>query len=285
MGKACRIAAALAAAAAATAAAFDWPQNQIMSDTFFSYFGQLRGGGISPSLVFSDTEVVKAADKGRLIAVISEHGDGELFESTLGNAAVVAHADDMLTVYANLDSAEPLRGITEVEAGQELGESTNSGWQEGDSCLEFQVVDTQNRSFVNPRLLMPRFGDELPLVLSGVTAVNKAGTPFRLATTKVLNAGTYLVYGDRQDVAVPYKTAIYINGAAVETMSFDSVHEVEGRLCIKGRGPHGASEVYPDGSRILLGEAQIPRGRNEMTVVITDILGKEQSMSYIFDAR
>ena len=62
--------------------AFDWPQNEIMSDSFFSYFGQLRGGKISNSLVFSESQEVKSSDAGRITAIITEHDEDELFEST-----------------------------------------------------------------------------------------------------------------------------------------------------------------------------------------------------------
>ncbi len=285
MKKSLKVAVAAIFALASGAVAFDWPQNHILSDSFFSYFAQKRGGRISPSLIFSDTEGVKASDDGRLVAVLCEHSNSELFESTLGNAAIISHVDDMVTVYANLDSVEDIFSIRDVKAGDSLGETSNSAWQEGSSCLEFQVVDVKAGSFVNPRILMPRFGGELPLVLANVTAVNRAKMPFRLSTTNALNAGTYLIYNDRQEVAVPYKSVIYINGVAVEGLSYDSVYERDGKFSVKGRDFHALSEVYPDDNSILLGEVTFPRGRNELTVVISDILGKEQSMTYIFDAR
>ena len=38
--------------------AFDWPQNEILSDSFYSYFAQFRGGTIGTSLIFSESEEV-----------------------------------------------------------------------------------------------------------------------------------------------------------------------------------------------------------------------------------
>ena len=61
--------------AISTIFAFDWPQNEILSDSFYSYFAQLRGGTIGTSLVFSESREVKAADDGRILAVISEHDE------------------------------------------------------------------------------------------------------------------------------------------------------------------------------------------------------------------
>lgn len=265
--------------------AFDWPQNAILSDSFYSYFGQLRGGRMSQSLVFSDTENVSIADDGNVVVLFTEHGDSDIFESTLGNAAVIAHDDGMLTVYANLDSVEQIADATEVKAGTSLGVTSNSGWQEGFACLEFQVVDTVNKSFINPRVLMPRTGDEIPLELRNVTAVNKAGISYGLGSVKTLNAGSYLIYNERQDVAIPYKSTIYINGVVVESLQYSVLYEVDGKLCVKGKNLHPLSTVYPSSDRQFLGEISVPRGHNEIQVVISDILGKEYVSTYIVDAR
>ncbi|MBR1615901.1 MAG: hypothetical protein IJ673_10540 [Treponema sp.] len=48
---------------------------------------------------------------------------------------------------------------------------------------------------------------------------------------------------------------------------------------------HSLSSVYPSADRMLLGEVVIPRGHNELTVVVSDILGKEYQAKYVFDAR
>ena len=122
--------------------AFDWPQNEILSDSFFSYFGQLRGGTIGTSLVFSESREVKAADDGRILAIISEHDEDELFESTLGNAAILAHKDSLITVYANLDAENlpSLFSMTEIKSGTSFGTTGTSSWQQGQGCLEFQVL-------------------------------------------------------------------------------------------------------------------------------------------------
>lgn len=265
--------------------AFDWPQNEIMSDSFFSYFGQLRGGKINPSIVFSNTEYVKASDDGRVVCLLKEHNESDLFESTLGNAVILAHKDDMMTVYANLYDVEKFNNVDSVKTGESLGETALSGWQEGDACLEFQVIDTLNKCFINPRVLMPRFGDELELVLHNVTGVNKAGISYTFSTVKTLNAGSYLLYNDRQSVTIPYKCSIYLNGAIAEKVIYDSLYEINGELNIRGKENHPLKEIYPDSNRQFIGQIVIPKGHNELTIIISDILGKEQQATYIFDAR
>lgn len=265
--------------------AFDWPQNEILSDSFFSYFAQFRGGVLSPSLVFSDTETVKCAGDGRVMVVMEEHPESDIFESALGNSVVIFHGDEMATVYGNLDDVSSMRSASSVKSGDEISQTALSGWQEGNACLEFQVLDMKSKSYINPRVLMPRFGGELELVLHDVSAVSKAGVSFSLNSVSSMNAGTYLIYNERQDVAVPYICKVFINGVAVESLSYDSLYEIDGMLNVKGKDFHPLSQVYPDSRRILLGEISIPRGHNELTVVLTDILGKEYQAKYMFDAR
>ena len=85
--------------------AFDWPQDDITADSFNSFFGQNRGGEISSSVVFSTPSIVKAADDGELLVIISEQDDDtDFFPSTLGNALVLSHKDNILSVYGNLES-------------------------------------------------------------------------------------------------------------------------------------------------------------------------------------
>ena len=197
-----------ALASVSGAFAFDWPQNEIESDSFFTYFSHLRGGVISPSLVFSGSNEIKTADEGLVTAVISEHDESSLFESTLGNAVIVAHKDSLITVYANLNSAEQDErlSLTSVESGTPLGNCGNSGWQEGNALLEFQVADLKAKTLINPRVLMPRFGNELPLYITNVSAVNKKGKTFDFSTVKRLASGTYSIYRELQQTAMPYKT-------------------------------------------------------------------------------
>lgn len=272
---------------AAAAFAFDWPQNEIMSDSFYSYFGQFRGGTISTSLVFSESKEVKAADSGRILAVITEQDESDLFESTLGNAVIITHKDNLATVYANLDSEnqENLLNEKDVETGTKLGNTGSSGWQTGEACLEFQVLDLKNRSYVNPRILMPRIGNEPELTIKGLSAVNKKNEEFDFNITKNLQSGTYLLYRERQESAMPYKTIVYVNGAAADSISYDTLIVKDGKICAVGKRTYSIESVYPDDEKQLLGEIMIPRGKNTVTAVVQDILGKEKQITYTIEAR
>lgn len=281
------VAAALCALSSSAAFAFDWPQEQTASDSFFSYFGQLRGGTISSSLIFKDNSEIKAAYEGRVTAVITDHGDDfGWFESTLGNAVTVAHKDNLVTVYANLDDEsipEKLYETKNVESGEKLGVSGNSGWQEGQSCLEFKVIDTKNATVINPRILMPRVGKELPLAVGTLTMDGKDGKSHNLTWERYIPAGVYSLYRKRQSVAVPYRTSVAINGATVESISYDTLKESAGLLCATGNSNYSAQELYPDAERQLLAIIQLTHGRNTVSVTVTNILGTATSVTYALD--
>ncbi len=264
--------------------AFDWPQDKTSSDSFFSYFGQLRGGTLEASVIFRDPSEVRAAEDGHIMAVITEHNnDFGWFESTLGNAVLIAHDDGFSTVYGNLDEetlSDNLLELDSVSVGDVLGESGNSGWQEGQSCLEFQVIDVKKGTVINPRNFMPRMGSELPLEIGNVTLDDESGKTHYLALEKYLKAGRYKIYHPRQEVAVPYRTATLLNGATVESISFDTMHENGGRLCISGNSNYPVDVIYPDEKRQLIGTVQLLKGHNRLTITMTDLLGTSQTANY-----
>lgn len=274
-------------ASAITLHAFDWPQNEILSDSFYSYFGQLRGGTIGTSLVFSESREVRAADDGRILAVISEHDEDELFESTLGNAVILSHKDSLVTVYANLDAEnlDALCAMRDVTTGTPFGTTGTSGWQQGEGCLEFQVLDDKNKTYVNPRILMPRIGKEYQLTIRNVTAVSKKGVSFDLGTQKTLSSGVYHLYRERQEIAMPYRTTVYVNGAVAETLTYDTLSEKNGRICVGGKKNYDVGVMYPDDDRQFLGEVTLPKGRTQIMIIAADILGKERQIIYNIEVR
>ena len=267
--------------------AFDWPQHETASDSFFSYFGQLRGSTISSSLVFRDSSDVKASDSGEVAIYIREHSDDfGWFESTLGSALVLSHADSIMTVYGNLDEGTVSSLILEsdhVDTGMFIGESGNSAWQNGENSLEFQVFDVKNSTSINPRVLMPRVGKELSLNVGDLTLRGKNGADHRLVWEKYFPSGTYSLYRERQEVAVPYRTVVAINGATVESISYDTLSEKNGRLCAGGNDYYPVEVLYPDSKKQLLANILLTRGHNTLSVTVTDILGASHTLTYNID--
>ena len=263
--------------------AFDWPQDEVLSDTFYSYFGQLRGGIISTSLVFADVSDIKAADNGYVVAVINEYDDDSVFfPSALGNAVILAHGDDLITVYGNIDKETIPPAIYTSEnavTGPVFGSSGNAGWQQGRSSLEFQTIDTSNGNAVNPRVLMPRIGQELALSLTGITLENK-GMRYDLLVQRTLPAGLYRVYRQRQSVAIPYKTRVVVNGIVADEISYDQLIQNGVSVYAVGRKNYPKEALYPDERLQLLGEATLTPGKNTLGIALTDILGAVTATSY-----
>lgn len=267
--------------------AFDWPQENVSLDSFYSYFGQLRGGTLEGSLIFKENADISASSDGIVSVIITEHtNDFGWFESTLGNAVLIEHENEWVTVYANLDEEtfpQELQEMNEIAAGTFLGTSGNSGWQEGQSCLEFMVIDRKSANLANPRPLMPRLSAELPLEFGRITLDDSNGTTHYLSTERTLSSGTYTVYHLRQDVAVPYRSVVAVNGATVESISYDTLREDSGRLCVIGNRAYSVEDVYPDGNRQMLGRVQLTRGRAELSLTLIDILGTARTVRYNLD--
>lgn len=265
---------------------FDWPQEKVVqSDQFYSYFGQLRGETISNSLIFSEISDVKAADDGYLTVIINEYSDHtDFFPSTLGNAVILSHTDNLLTVYGNIDSESILKEAfneNSIKCGETFGTSGNSAWQQGHSSLEFQVIDTKNNTSINPRLLMPRVGKELPLYYNEIYLQGKNGRQYSVTNQNILPSGIYKVYKKRQAVAVPYRTRVAINGTVVDQISYDLLRQDDNQICVSGRKNYSKSTLYPNNDLQLLGEATLTPGKNALQLTITDILGKEVNATYL----
>lgn len=265
---------------------FDWPQEKVVqSDQFYSYFGQLRGETISNSLIFSEISDVKAADDGYLTVIINEYSDHtDFFPSTLGNAVILSHTDNLLTVYGNIDSESILKEAfneNSIKCGETFGTSGNSAWQQGHSSLEFQVIDTKNNTSINPRLLMPRVGKELPLYYNEIYLQGKNGRQYNIMNQNILPSGIYKVYKKRQAVAVPYRTRVAINGTVVDQISYDLLRQDDNQICVSGRKNYSKSILYPNNDLQLLGEATLTPGKNALQLTITDILGKEVNATYL----
>ncbi len=264
--------------------AFDWPQAEVTQNSYSSYFGQNRGELISTSLCFSEPAEIKAAEKGYILAIITEYNeDSDFFPSTLGTAVVLAHDDNLLSVYGNIDSETiSLRDENEkiIDAGATIGSSGNTGWQSDNSHLEFQIIDTKNKSAINPMVLMPRSETELPLKLNGIYVENKNHDLFDINVYKTFSSGLYKIYQRRNVVASPYKTSVYINGVVVDQVSYDTIIQENNKICILGKKKYTSSDIYPNENLQMLGETMFTPGRATLGLSESDILGNQKQLNY-----
>ena len=132
---------------------------------------------------------------------------------------------------------------------------------------------------------MPRIGKELPLTIKNVVAVSKKGVSYDLGTIKSMPSGVYMLYREKQDIAMPYKTIVYYNGAVAEALTYDTLSESNGRICVSGKKNYDVSVMYPNNEQQFLGEVTFTKGKAQVTVVASDILGKEKQIVYTMDVR
>lgn len=271
----------------APAVSFEWPLDQnVPSDAFYSYFGQLRGDTISTSVVFSDPCKVKAWDDGFVTAIISEYDDDSIFfPSTLGNAVIISHntnGDRLLTTYANIEreSLDSLNLSGVVKSGTFIGDSGNSAWQDGKSSLEFQIIDSAHNTAVNPRTLMAHLGREAEVRPASLVLQNRNGRNYKISESDVLSAGVYRVYQKRPTRGMPYRTSIFVNGTIMDELSFNKASQIDGRVCISGKKNNDKVAMYPSPDLMLLGEVTITTGKNTLRATLLDMMGKEFSINY-----
>lgn len=263
---------------------FDWPQSEITANSFKSYFGQNRDSLLSTSLIFTEPTEIKAAEKGFILAILTEDKDEmDFFPSTLGTAVIISHEDNMLSVYGNIDQ-ETLtlnyRNSKTVDAGEIIGQVGISGYQVEKGNLEFQIIDTNNKSAINPKILMPRTESELPLRFAGIMIESKDKDIYDANIYKTYKSGLYRVYFKRNEIAVPYKTAVSINGILVDQISYDTITQRDNKLCVNGKKKYTSADVFPDGQLQLLGEAMFTPGRVDLGLSITDFFGNVQQLNY-----
>lgn len=264
--------------------AFSWPQDEVTQNSFSSYFGQNRGEILSTSIVFSEPAEIKAAETGFVLAILTENDDDtDFFPSTLGTAVILSHEDNIISVYGNLDAETLTLYNTKektIEGGATIGESGTTGYQDGTSNLEFQIVDTKNKSAINPKVLMPRSESELPLLLNGIMIASKNNNFYDINQVKTYNSGLYKVYFRRNAIATPYKTSLSLNGIIVDQISYDMITQENEKLCIIGKKKYTSSDVFPTDNLQLIGEAMFTPGRATLGLSITDYLGNTRQLNY-----
>ena len=263
---------------------FDWPQTNVSKNSFNSYFGQNRGGILSTSVIFSEPDEVKAAEDGYITAIITENSDDcDFFPSTLGTAVILAHNDELISVYGNLD-AETLTLKNEnehtIDAGAIIASSGNSGYQNNKGNLEFKIIDSKNKTAINPIVLMPRSSEEIPLTLTGIIIVSKNNDYYDINTYKTYSSGLYKVYFKRNPIATPYKTSVSINGVIVDQLSYDMITQENNKLCIIGKKKYTDADIFPNEELQLLGEVMFTPGRATLGLSISDILGNVRQLNY-----
>ena len=83
---------------------------------------------------------------------------------------------------------------------------------------------------------------------------------------------------------MPLKTSVFVNGEETSTINFDTILYKNSRICVSGNDFYPIEKIYPNNSRQFLGEIEIKRGKNLITVVVTDSLGIERRIAHTIEA-
>ncbi len=261
--------------------AFEWPIENLSEDAVKSYFGQNKGGLISSSMTFSEQTEVHNVENGHVLLVIkNDEDEGDFFPSALGSSVIIAHNDNLISVYANLDDQSMNINSLSISKGTVIANTGNTAWQSSQNGLEFQILDNKKNAAINPKVLMNRVENENPLTLTKIQLQNKEGNFINLNEVKSFPSGVYRIYEKRNSITVPYKTNILINGEAVDQISFDTIRQENNKIYISGKKKYTSSDVYPDDELLLLGEVMFTRGKATLGINVTDFLNNTKQITY-----
>lgn len=268
-----------------TLSAFDWPQPLSEEEANFAhYFGQSRNEAFINSLIFENPDTITAADTGTLLITLDAGlADFGWFQSTLGNAVILEHSNNMLTVYGNLEEVYTENDDVTIPKGEQLGTSGFSGWQKGKNCLEFQVIDCDRNTIINPFVLMAQTAFKHTMTITNPSAFNRQEQRTAVTNGARVQAGVYKLYIDRQKDGMTYQTSVSINGALVETITYDVLIQDGNRLCFTGKRNnvnYSYEDIYPDENRQLVAEVIFSKGVNTVTIDVRDIFGNEKTATY-----
>lgn len=267
--------------------AFDWPQSVAGTSEINKSFGELQGDIFNTSLIFSKAEDVQSTEAGQLMAILGQSSrEMGWAPTTLGNAVILAHENNLLTVYGNLQDIDVDANASFIAKNSVLGTGGNSAWQQGYAGLHFQAIDTEKDMIINPRILLPQIPEEKKISITHITAINKQGEVFDLYNNMTLPATTYSFYrAIEQNTGSPYITSVAINGAEVEAITYDVLVHKRNVLTVDGKNFYAASEIYPEKDRQFLTTVSLSPGKNTFTLRVKDINGKETTLTYTIYAR
>jgi len=260
--------------------ALEWPAD---TQNFLRLFGQRIGENtFEQGLTFEDAATVRAADDGILLIVIDKKYGSGAFPSTLGNALIFLHDDGLQTVYGNLDDTTVFRNRVTAESTAVIGKTGNSGWGNPNELI-FQVSDNQKKVYINPLLLLPSVNDKIAPQIQDIILINEQNTVFQMSGQKNVRQGSYELYADISDTAVPggrnfnpFRITIFVNGTNIRTLPFETITQKDGESYL-GNTAFTDTLLYRRKNGLYLGKIILNRGKSDILITARDITGNEKS--------
>ena len=279
--------------------AFEWPVDISSTETTIkTNFAENRDTSFAKGFVFSTSEDIKSSEDGVVLVHLNpENSYYENFSSTLENAVILAHHDKMLSVYSGFEQVNQDIFAGEIPVGTTLGsvnkKSDAEVTEESSTTkilpfpkkdFEFQIIDTKNTVVINPFLLLSKLEKTNPVFPGKIFVVNKKGTEINLEERKSFASGIYSIYRENTTSRMPLKTSVFVNGEETSTINYDTLLYKNSRISVSGKDFFPTEKIYPNSKRQFLGEIEVSRGKNLITVVVTDSLGIERRISHTIEA-
>lgn len=262
---------------------FEWPLPKGMDKNIVYYFAQYKGNTFVQSLEFLEESPVVACEDARVLIKFTEENDSGWFDSPLGNAVVLSHENNLLSIYSSLGDISIGNDVTDIAMGTKIGNTGFTGWNDKLASLGFQVIDRENQVVINPLVLMNQEEGVNPVSIKNVVAINKKGKIYDLATQKYMSPGIYQLYMEKN--TMPFKTQVSVNGAIVETVQYDVLTQEDNRLCISGRRKYTVENIYAESKRQFLAEIVLSRGKNTILITTSDIKGNERYARFFLEVK
>lgn len=274
--------------------AFEWPVKNVNPESFKSYFAQNRGNNMSTSLIIQSSPEkdeeetfipeVTSIEEGKILVILSDiKDDNDFFPSTLGQAVIISHEDNIISVYGNLESQveSNMTSAPFVSRGINLGIISNTGWNETPNSLELKIIDTKKQIAVNPRILLPRIEKEKTFAPAEIIVENKDGKRFDLNTNRSFLSGNYKFYQKRNETVTPLRSSISINGELSDELSFSEISQKNNQTFLTSKTKkYSDDDIYPDSKLLFIGEAKIAKGKSVITFENTSLLEEKRLVNY-----
>ena len=265
--------------------AFEWPQEIASLNEIIFFFGEDRKDFISSSLVFPKGEVIKLSEAGKVLFQYEAEQSCSRFPSSLGNALVLAHENDLRSLYANLGEIAVEKDADFLQKGLEIAMSGDSGWHEDGAGLEFAVIDVKNKALVNPLLVFPMGHKAIDFAIGKIYIKDVKGDYRELGTGKSFEEGFYTFYREARDTMPIFRSLVSLNGKTIDSLSYDSLSLWKEKLVLKSNQAVllDYKQLYPMENRQYLCEVKLSRGKNTVLVQVFDIFGNKKQVSYTID--
>lgn len=277
------------AAAGQPARGLDWP---VASRIITGTFGEDRGDHFHSGIdIGGGSQDVHPVLPGELVLRFNEESDYSSLPRGLGSFVVLRHDQDILTVYAHLQSGSlgPER-VTYIP-GEKLGVIGETGHASGPH-LHFTVFDEEAGSTLNPLAFLPAVTDRQPpvirhvLLAAGETKVQlENGATVRPGRVEILVEA----YDLREDVSfswplAPAVVSVSVDGAEISRISFDSLQVADGKAMLNG-GPMARGAVYDPAGLLRCGTVELRTGESHLRITARDLAGNEAGKTISFSVR